>query len=191
MAERNLPPGVSTVSRTFQVAATAGAGSYDATWRLRNPGDNSIIDTRSALAYVWVNAPGAAMLGPTITSSALNTSTITLQNGVINRITGTFTINNPSATQAAGVLRLKIRPAGSTAWITDLAGDMLVTLPPGDKTFTRGFAIPRYLGNRVCDVSTRRSSVRRAAPSGPRLDSLGSRPLESGDPLCSRLTKSE
>jgi peptidoglycan/xylan/chitin deacetylase (PgdA/CDA1 family) len=147
-----VPPGVSTVSRTFQVAATAGAGSYDATWRLRNPGDNSIIDTRSALAYVWVNAPGAAMLGPTITSSALNTSAITLQNGVINRITGTFTINNPSATQAAGVLRLKIRPAGSTAWITDLAGDMLVTLPPGDKTFTRGFAIPRYLASGAYDV---------------------------------------
>ena len=89
--------------------ATAGAGSYDMTWQLLNPTTSAVIDTRSALAYVWVNAPGVQMLGPTITSSALNTSAITLQNGMVNRIIGTFHINNPSAQTAAGVLRLKIR----------------------------------------------------------------------------------
>jgi peptidoglycan/xylan/chitin deacetylase (PgdA/CDA1 family) len=147
-----VPPGVSMVSRAFQVAATAGAGSYDVTWRVLNPATSAVIDTRSALAYVWANAPGTAMLGPTITSSSLDTSAITLQNGVINRINGTFNINNPSATRAAGVLRLKIRPAGTTAWITDLANDMLVSLPAGDTTFTRGFAIPRYLTSGAYDV---------------------------------------
>ena len=47
---------------------------------------------------------------------------------------------------------MKIRLHGTTNWISDLAGDTLVDMAPGISTWTRSFAIPRYLASGAYDV---------------------------------------
>ncbi|HUS16124.1 MAG TPA: polysaccharide deacetylase family protein [Chloroflexia bacterium] len=148
----SAPDGVSTRTRTFQVPATAGQGSYDLTWSLVDPVSNTVLDSRTAVGYLWVASQGQDRAGVAITSNTLTAPAITLQSGVVNRITGTLTLQNDAGVTVGVVLRIAIRRHGTTAWVKDLPGDALVDVPPGASTWTRGFVIPRYLPSGAYDV---------------------------------------
>jgi len=144
--------GVTTFTRLFQVAPTAGQGSYDLTWALIDPSTNSVLTSRTTVADLWVASRGVDQAGVAITSNTLTTASITLQPGVVNQVTGTIGIQNDAAVTVGVVLRLWIRRHGTTAWVKDLPGDALVDVPPGSSTWTRNFAIPRYLPTGSYDV---------------------------------------
>ncbi len=147
-----VPPGTGTFNRQFQIPAKAGEGSYDLIWSLVDATTNTVLDTRTAPNHTWVAAPGTTQYDLSLTAGTLVSNSITLQNGVVNRIQGTFRINNQSGSTARAVLRMRIQRVGTTDWVSDLPGDMLVSISPGMSTFTRGFAIPRYLPSGAYNV---------------------------------------
>ena len=61
-----------------------------------------------------------------LNSASLTANSITLQNGLVNRITGNFTVKNDLNINQGIILRIRIRRTGTTQWINDLGNDTLV-----------------------------------------------------------------
>ena len=147
-----IPPGSSSFTRSFQVPSDAGEGSYDLTWSLVDASNNNVLTNRTGKNQLWISVPGQVSSSLFLNGSSLSTSSITLQSGNVNYITGTFTINNTSGFTSKVLLRMKMRLNGTTNWITDVPGDKLVTLPTGSSVVTRTFAIPLYFATGSYDV---------------------------------------
>jgi peptidoglycan/xylan/chitin deacetylase (PgdA/CDA1 family) len=99
-----------------------------------------------------VNTTGATTDFLDLTDVGLTSNSITLQSGVVNRITGTFTINNTSGAAAKVILNLEIRHTSSNDSVGDLMGQMMVRVPTGTSVWNLGFAVPRYLPSGAYDV---------------------------------------
>lgn len=148
----NVPAGTSNVSRHFQLPLSVGAGSYDFTWTLTDPSNGDVLDTRTSMNHIWVNAVGQITNQLSIASGSLSTGSITMQNGVVNRVTGTFNINNGSGSTAKAVVRMRMKLHSGTTYFSDVMGDALVSVPAGGGAISRGFALPRYLPTGAYDV---------------------------------------
>jgi peptidoglycan/xylan/chitin deacetylase (PgdA/CDA1 family) len=148
-----VPVGVSTVSRRLAVPANQSEGGYDVTWVLVDLADGGDYDRRTRPSYIWVRAPGRQADDLELAKTELGASSVTMQPGVVNRINGTFTVNNPGGEAARVVLKLQIRLNGGGGWISDWMNDSLVTVPRGSHSFTRSFAIPGYVATGSYDVS--------------------------------------
>ena len=150
----SAPAGINNFTRTFVVPATAGQGGYDIVYSLVNPSNGTVLDTLTVRNIVWVNIPAPASTtgNMSLTSGALSANSITLQSGVMNRITGTFTINSTAAAATKVILRMRIKLHNTTTFVTDLAGDALVSVPPGNSVWNRGFPVPLYLASGSYDV---------------------------------------
>jgi peptidoglycan/xylan/chitin deacetylase (PgdA/CDA1 family) len=148
----SVPVGTSTVSRQFAVPTTAGEGGYDVTWSLVNTSNGSVYDTRTKKSHLWLKTSGVTNDNLKISSASLGSSSFTVQSNVVNRINGTFTINNPGSSAARAVVKMRIRLAGSGTWISDWMNDVMVMVPPGTSSFTRSYAVPRYVASGSYDV---------------------------------------
>jgi peptidoglycan/xylan/chitin deacetylase (PgdA/CDA1 family) len=137
----SVPVGINTFSRTFTIASSSAAGT---------------LDTKTSKNHTWVSVTGSTNipLGSVTFNGTptLNTTSITMQSGVTNFITGTFPIANTSGSAKQIILRMRIKPHGGTTYTSDLGRDSLVSVPTGNSTFTRPFAIPRYLASGPYDV---------------------------------------
>ena len=65
-----------------------------------------------------------------ITTALLASNSITLQNGVLNRITGNFTVQN-DLPHPGHDPEMRIRQTGTTQWINDLSNDTFINVAPG------------------------------------------------------------
>src|SRR5262249_30803137 len=129
-----------------------GEGSYDLTWTLLDA-SNNVLASRTGQNWFWLAAPGTDPGAVSLAGSSLGSSSITLQAGVVNRVSATFSIENDDSAAHRIVARLRIKRNGDTTWITDLASDKLVSVPAGTSSYTLGFAVPRYLPTGSYDVT--------------------------------------
>jgi peptidoglycan/xylan/chitin deacetylase (PgdA/CDA1 family) len=143
--------GYSNFSRNFAVPATTGAGSYDLTWSLLDL-SNNVLSTRTTKNLIWVNVTGN-FTNLTLSSQSMVSSTITLQNGVVNRAIGRFVIQNDTSQPVQAILRMRVKAHGTSTYVRDLASENLISAPLGASTWTRPFAIPRYFATGSYDVS--------------------------------------
>ncbi len=149
----NAPPGTSSFTRQFQVPASGSEGSYDLVWSLLDPSNNALLDTRTGRNQVWLSALGRDdTTGISLGGGTLTANTITLQNGIVNPISGNFTIVNSTSVTIRVVMRMRIKLHGGSNWVSDLAGERLVSVPAGSSTYSLNFAVPRYLPSGSYDV---------------------------------------
>ena len=147
-----VPSGGGTVTRQFAVPGTASEGGYDMTWTLVNPSNGSTIDTFTSKSHIWLNSQGRTTYNVSLSNVALNTTSITLQRGTINRVNGTFTVDNQSGASARVLLRMRIKRPTDADYVYDYMNDNQVTVPIGVTTVSRPLALPLYLSTGAYDV---------------------------------------
>ncbi len=149
----SAPAGTSNFSRQFQVPTTSSEGSYDLVWSLLDGSTNATLATRTGKNQVWLSVPGQDNTsGISLSNVSLANNSITLQGGVVNTITGNFTILNEASTTKRVLMRMRIRVHNSSNWVSDLPGERLVAVPVGTNSFSLVFAVPRYLPSGSYDV---------------------------------------
>ncbi len=149
----SAPPGTSNFTRQFQVPASASAGSYDLVWNLLDASTNSVLATRTGVNQLWLATQGQDdTTGISLSSGSLQTNSITLQNGVVNLITGNFTVLNEASAPVKVILRMRIKLHNNANWVSDIPGQALVSAPVGTSTYSLAFAVPRYLPSGSYDV---------------------------------------
>ncbi|MCC6177065.1 MAG: polysaccharide deacetylase family protein [Chloroflexi bacterium] len=193
----SIPAGTSTVTRPFAVPVSESQGSHDVIFGLWSAGFGAQYGVMQRDGSVTVTAPqptatptaiATSTAAPTATATSTPTTPAIMSVAVSpastaagGTVTLSYTITSPSAQQVS--LGAGIQPAGGCCWTYDPQNDATVSVPAGQSTVTRDFAISRTAGSGSYDVifglwsagfatqygSTQRNSALAVTPPQPSL----------------------